>query len=118
MFCGKMSDNLVVKTHCRTLRAIYDTQTLSYEELLHLSVEKKIHTQNLQILMVEVYKCLNNISPRFTWDYFKYFTSIFYFFLNLFIQACNYCFYMLVNWFLLVHTCRTYDNMYVLTNYK
>ena len=25
MFCGKMSDNLIVKTHYRTLRAIYDT---------------------------------------------------------------------------------------------
>ena len=71
MFCGKMSDNLIVKTHYRTLRAIYDTQTRSYEELLHLSGKKKIHTQNLQILMVEVYKCLNNISPPFTWDYFK-----------------------------------------------
>ena len=71
MFCSKMSDNLIVKTHYRTLRAIYDTQTRSYEELLHLSGKKKIHTQNLQILMVEVYKCLNNISPPFTWDYFK-----------------------------------------------
>ena len=59
-----MSDNLIVKTH-------YRTQTRSYEELLHLSGKKKIHTQNLQILMVEVYKCLNNISPPFTWDYFK-----------------------------------------------
>ena len=27
MFCGKMSDNLIVKTDYRTLRAIYDTQT-------------------------------------------------------------------------------------------
>ena len=70
MFCGKMSDNLIVKTHHRTLRAIYDTHTRSYEEL-HLSGKKKIHTQNLQILMVEVYKCLNSISPPFTWDYFK-----------------------------------------------
>ena len=71
MFCGKMSGNLIVKTHFRTLRAIYDTQKRSYEELLHLSGKKKIHTQNLQILMVVVYKCLNNISPLFTWDYFK-----------------------------------------------
>ena len=55
VFCGKMSDNLIVKTHYGTLRAIYDIQTRSYEELL----------------MVEVYKCLNNISPPFTWDYFK-----------------------------------------------
>ena len=38
--------------------------------------------------------------------------------LNLFIQACNYCFYMLMSWFLLVHTCLTYDAMYVLSNYK
>ena len=66
MFCGKMSDNLIAKSNYRTLRAIYYTQTRSYEELLHLSGKKKIHTQNLQILMVEVYKCLNNISLSFT----------------------------------------------------
>ena len=71
MFCGKMSDNLIVKPHYRTLWVIYDTQTRSYEELLHLSGKKKIHTQNLQILMIEIYKCLNNISLPFTWDYFK-----------------------------------------------
>ena len=72
MFCGNfMNDNLIVKTHYRTLRAIYDTQTRSYEELLHLSRKKKSNTQNLQILMVEVYKCLSNTSPPFTWDYFK-----------------------------------------------
>ena len=71
MFCGKMSDNVIMKTHYRTLRATYNTQTRSYEELLDLSGNKKIHTQNLQILMVEVYKCLNNISPPSTWDYFK-----------------------------------------------
>ena len=54
MFCSKMSDNLVVKTYYRTRKPVYDTQTRSYEELLQLSEEKKIHTQNLQILMVEV----------------------------------------------------------------
>ena len=60
MFCGKRCDNLIVKTDYRTFKAIYDTNTRSYEELLHLSGEKKIHTQNLQILMAEVSKCLNN----------------------------------------------------------
>ena len=47
-----MSDNLIVETHDRTLRAIYDIKTRSYENLLDSS-GKKIHTQNLQILMVE-----------------------------------------------------------------
>ena len=53
MFCGKMSAYLIVKTHYRTLRAIYNTPTRSYGELLDLT-GKKIHTQNLQNLMVEV----------------------------------------------------------------
>ena len=44
MFCGKMSYNFIVKIHSRTLRAIYDTQTQSYEEPLDLSGKKKIHT--------------------------------------------------------------------------
>ena len=44
-----MSDNLIVKIHLRTLWPIYDTQTRPYEELLHLSRKKKIHTKNLQI---------------------------------------------------------------------
>ena len=39
MFCGKISDNLIVKTHYRILRAIYETQTRSFEELLHLSAK-------------------------------------------------------------------------------
>ena len=71
MFCGKMSDSHIMKTHYRTLRAIYDRQTRSYEELLNLSGKKKIHMQNTRILIVEVYQCLNNISPPFTWGYFK-----------------------------------------------
>ena len=32
MFRGKLSDNLIVKTHYRTQRAIYETETRSYEE--------------------------------------------------------------------------------------
>ena len=67
-----MNDNIIVKAHYRTLRAIYDTQTRSCEELEDLSGKMKIiHTQNLRILMVEVYKCFSNISPPFTWDYFQ-----------------------------------------------
>ena len=37
MSCGKMSDSLIVKTHYRTLRAIYDKQSRAYGELLHLN---------------------------------------------------------------------------------
>ena len=43
---------------------------------------------------------------------------IIYFFIKLFIQTCNHCFYMLVSWFLLVHTCSADDTMYALTIYE
>ena len=37
MFCSKISDSRIVKTHYKTLRTIYNTQTRPYDELLHLS---------------------------------------------------------------------------------
>ena len=42
-----LRQNLIVKTHSRTLRAICDTQTQSYEEVVNLSRKKKIDTQIL-----------------------------------------------------------------------
>ena len=42
-----LRQNLIVKTHSRTLRAICDTQTQSYEEVVNLSGKKKIDTQIL-----------------------------------------------------------------------
>ena len=62
ILCGKMSDNLIVKSH---YRAIYDTQTRSYEELLNLKGKKNFHTQNFQILMVY------NIKPTFHMGLFE-----------------------------------------------
>ena len=55
----------------RTRRAICDTLTRSQKEPLDLS-GGKICTQNLQIIMTGVYKCLSNVSPPITWDYFKH----------------------------------------------
>ena len=45
MFCGKMSDNSTAKAHYRALRAMYDTQTRLYRELLHLSGKRRIYAQ-------------------------------------------------------------------------
>ena len=61
--------NLIVKTYYQCLRAIYNTQTKKYRDLLHINGKIDIHTQNIQILMTEIYKCLNEISPTFTWNY-------------------------------------------------
>ena len=68
MFCGKWSDNLIMKTHYRCLRC-----TIINKDVSRLRINGKIdiHTQNNQILMTEIYKCPNKKSPPFTWDYFN-----------------------------------------------
>ena len=71
MVCGKISDNRIVKSQYRTLGLYMIHKHDHILLVLHLSGKKKIHMQNLQILMVEVYKCLTNIIPPFTWDYFE-----------------------------------------------
>ena len=71
MFCGKCSNNFIIKTHYRGLRAIYNTQTKPHRDLLRINGEIDIHTQNIQILMTEIYKCLNKMSPPLTWDYYN-----------------------------------------------
>ena len=55
-----------MKTHCRWLTAIFNTQTKTYRDLLGINGKIDIHTQNIQTLMTEIYKCLNKISPPFT----------------------------------------------------
>ena len=61
MFCRKCSHNLIMKTHYRCLKAIYNTQTKTYHDLFHINGKIDIHRQNIQILMTEIYKCLNKV---------------------------------------------------------
>ena len=60
-----------MKTHYQCLRDIYNTQTKTYCDLLHINGKIDTNTQNIQILMTEIYKCLNKVSPPFTWDYYN-----------------------------------------------
>ena len=70
MFCGKCSNNLIMKTHYRCLIAIHNTQTKRYRDLLRINGNIYTHWQNIQILKPDIFKCLNKINPPFTWDYY------------------------------------------------
>ena len=45
-------------------------QQLTFDELLSKSNSITIHTKNLQLLVGEVFKSLNRLSPEITWDTF------------------------------------------------
>ena len=70
MFCSKKATNLLNKTHHRALRARLNNFTASFEELLDISDSVNIHTRNLQILMVEVFKTVNKLNAEIMWDSF------------------------------------------------
>ena len=70
MFCSKCSNNSIMKTHYRCLSAIYDTQIETYQDLRHISDKTDIHTPNIQLSITEIYKCLNKLSPPFTYNYY------------------------------------------------
>ena len=70
-FCGKSANGLINNTHLRALKMIYKSENLSLEDILHKDLSVKIHTKNMQLLMLEVYKSRNKLNTEFKWDLFR-----------------------------------------------
>ena len=70
MFCSKQAHNLIKATHHKALCAKENTFALSYDELILRSNSINIHTKNLQLMVIEVFKSLNHLNPEFMWDSF------------------------------------------------
>ena len=71
MFSGKSSNNEINRIHKRALRVELDDHGPTVEELLQKRGVQKIHTRNLQKLLLEAYKCLTLKNPSFLWDLFE-----------------------------------------------
>ena len=78
MFSSRASNTLIDRVHKRALRVVFSNFSLSHEELLNRTNTVKIHIQNLQTLMVEVFKSLNGLGPSFMQEIFKQKTVNFY----------------------------------------
>ena len=59
MFCSRSCDNTITKLQERALRLIYDDYESSCDVLFNKNKSFSIHHQNIQKLMIEVYKFLN-----------------------------------------------------------
>ena len=71
MFCSRRSNSLVNNVHERALRIVSDDHNSSYSELLMTKKEHTIHQQNINVLMKEIYKFENNLSPPLIDDMFQ-----------------------------------------------
>ena len=71
MFCTKHSIGRINSIHERCLRLIQQNYTSDFEVLLENSKEKPVHQKCIELLMIEVYKYLNSLSPDIMSGIFK-----------------------------------------------
>ena len=71
MFCGKTQNKEIDRVHKRALRIFFNDYTSSFEELLQKIGSDRIHENNLQNLMIEIFKCLSHENPSFIWNLFE-----------------------------------------------
>ena len=61
LFCSKVANNEINRTHKRALRTLYRDYESTLEELLDRGNAKTTHKKNLQNLMMEIYKSMNHL---------------------------------------------------------
>ena len=71
MFCGKDANHRINRTHKRTLRILHNDYDSSLNTLLKKSNTVTIHIKNLQKLMLEIYKSMNQLNPSYIWHLHK-----------------------------------------------
>ena len=64
MFCSRTINNKINKLHERCLRLIYNDKSSTYQKLITCDRSVTIHQRNIQILALEMFKVLNNLTPE------------------------------------------------------
>ena len=71
MFCTKHSIGRINGIHERCLRLIQQNYASDFQVLLENSNEKPVHQKCIELLMIEVHKYLDGLSPDILSDIFK-----------------------------------------------
>ena len=70
MFHSRKINTRINNLHFCALRMIYLDETSSFEELLRIDSSVTVHHRNLQLLAIEMFKVMNDMSPHFMKDVF------------------------------------------------
>ena len=70
MFCSKSANKVINRTNKRALRLLYEDDDSSFEQLLEKDGSITVHQRNLQNLMTEIYKKINQINPAYIREFF------------------------------------------------
>ena len=63
MFCNKGENKQIDRTHRRALQILYKDYASSFETLLTRNGSNSTHYNNLQKLMIEIFKSMNGLNP-------------------------------------------------------
>ena len=66
----KIANDIVDRVYNRAHSILLDDHESMCEALLAKNDEITIHTQNLRVLIIEIYKTFNNTNPPFMEEYF------------------------------------------------
>jgi hypothetical protein len=70
MHCQRKYNNLINRIHERALRIAYNDYHSDFKTLLENDNSVTIHQRNIQALILEIYKTLNNFNPTFMKEIF------------------------------------------------
>ena len=68
MFCSCNSNKKINRLHERALRLVYDVYSSSFETLIEIDSSFTIHHQNIQSMLIEIYKSFNKASAEIFFD--------------------------------------------------
>ena len=71
MFHSRTLNNKIKRLHERCLRVIYNDNTSSFTDLFAIDNSVSMHHRNIQVLATELYKFVNDLSPKLVSDCFK-----------------------------------------------
>ena len=70
MHCQRKCNNSINRIHERALRIAYNDYISDFKTLLRKDNSVTIHQKNIQALILEIYKTLNNLNPTFMQEIF------------------------------------------------
>ena len=71
MFISRSTNHKINRLQERSLRILYKDDISSFSELLQKDNSVTVHTRNIHLLAIEMYKVKNNISPNFISEIFS-----------------------------------------------
>ena len=63
MFCSSQTKNMINKLHERALSLVFNDHVSDFEALVRKSNDISCHHRNIQMLMTELYKIKNELTP-------------------------------------------------------